>query len=321
MKEGKEETERRGCKRREESTDQPIVASPLIQYYHFLSDSLLRPSSLLVIYYLIDLLFDLVSMRNAGDLAGQLSRSYLPSLSGADTNTGTDTGADMGAYGSSTGKGERKSYGYGRFSFPQHYSSDGHNGIIGNYDDDNNDGDDDDDDDDDDDEGDAGGDSDCHGILSLIATQIFEQKQKEREKAVEMSFLMRMEEERREAEKERERIQALAVSEMEEELRAEVEYEQEQERERERVRDRDREMTNEAKSSNSRSRDRRGEQGTEQGTEEGEEEVDEEESPQHFWDSLLRKPLFGSTADSRSRSRSRIPADDSADSLKRFAGK
>ena len=132
---------------------------------------------------------------------------------------------------------------------------------------------------------------------------------------------MRIEEERREGEMEKERIQALAVSEMEEELRAEVEYEQEQEQERERVRERDREMTNEAKSSNSRSRDIRGEQGTEggEGEGEGEEEGDEEESPQHFWDSLLRKPLFGSTADSRSRSR--IPADDSADSLKRSTGK
>jgi hypothetical protein len=260
------------------------------------------------------LVLDSLSMRNAGDLAGQLSRSYLPSLSDADTHTGTHTGTDIGAYGSSTGKGERKTYGNGRFTFPQHYSSDGHHGIIGNYDDDNND--------DDEDDGKAGGDSDCHGILSLIATQIFEQKQKEREKALENSFLMRIEEERREGEKEKERIQALAVSEMEEELRAEVEYEQEQERERERVRERDREMTNEAKSSNSRSRDRRGEQGTEGGTEGGEgegEEGDEEESPQHFWDSLLRKPLFGSTADSRSRSR--IPADDSADSLKRSAGK
>ena len=248
-----------------------------------------------------------MSLRNVGDLAGQLSRSYLPSLHDDDVDTHSGLHTGIGTDGDK--KGERKTYGNGRFTFPQHYAIDGHHSVIGNYDDDDNN----DNKNDDDDDEDAGGDSDCHGILSLIATQIFEQKQKEKEKATQNSYLTGVEEDRREKEKELERIQALAVSEMEEELRAEVEYEQEQERERERQR----EAPNDVLSAYSRSKERSGEQGMEieVDVEEGE---GEEESPQHFWDSLLRKPLFTTTSDTRSRSR--VLSEDSSDSLKRSVG-
>ena len=253
-----------------------------------------------LIHFHLYLLLHSVSLRNVGDLAGQLSRSYLPSLHD-DDDVDVD---DVGTNGDK--KGVRKTYGNGRFTFPQHYAIDGHHSAIGNYDDENND--------DNDDDEDAGGDSDCHGILSLIATQIFEQKQKEKEKAAQNSFLAGIEEDRREKEKEKERIQALAVSEMEEELRAEVEYEQEQERERERK------ARNDVLSAYSRGKERSGEQGIEVDVgEEGEGEGEgEEESPQHFWDSLLRKPLFTTASDSRSRSR--VLTEDSSDSLKRSIG-
>ena len=250
-----------------------------------------------------------MSLRNVGDLAGQLSRSYLPSLHDDDVNTYTGLHTGVGTDGDK--KGERKTYGNGRFTFPQHYAIDGHHSVIGNYDDDDNNNDDDDDED-------AGGDSDCHGILSLIATQIFEQKQKAKEKAAQDSYLTGVEEDRREKEKELERIQALAVSEMEEELRAEVEYEQEQEREREREMEREKEAPNDVVSAYFRGKERSGELGLEVDVEDEGEGEGEEESPQHFWDSLLRKPLFTTTSDSRSRSR--VLSEDSSDSLKRSVG-
>ena len=247
-------------------------------------------------------------MRNVGQLSGMLSQSYVPKLPEySDTKV-------------------RKTYGNGKFKFPRNYEDDERDGVVG-YDGG-------DSDDDSDGEGEGEGDE-YHNVVSLIASEIYEQKKKEKNISIENENekfrILQLQNEKDFdneillAEKEREDIQNNYIHEKMKLLEAVVLKEIEDEKNQELINERneynlrkkhnrnqydmndseeesDIQLNNYDHNEND-SDDNMGSR--ERGRERGR-EVDDQ-TPLHFWDSLLRKPLSPQETDSREGSR--IPAE------------
>ena len=203
--------------------------------------------------YLFFHFFLLVSLRNVGELAGVLSRTYIPSL---------DEGNEK----------QRSTYGNGRFKFPNNYKNDNFNGYGGyNNQEEEEEGEEEDEEDEDED------DTDNHYIVSLIACEIFQQKQREKELAreEERNFSL-LEEERCRVERLNE-LHAIAIFEMKEEREKEIIRIKDLEREREE------EMLRAKEENEKREREDR-----------EKEQIHANaglNNSMHFWDDLLLKPL------------------------------
>ena len=224
-----------------------------------------------------------MSLRNVGELAGVLSRTYVPTL--GDHN-----------------KKERSTYGNGRFKFPENYQNDGNNGNFVGFG--VNDGDEEDEEEENEEEEEEDN-NDNHYIVSLIACEIFQQKQKEKDFAVEKErnkFLIEGEKGRVER---LNQLHAIAMHDMKEERERENERGREREREKEvgREREREREIGREKEVGKEKEKNRmigevdyrtadvevdRGKEERIKVEKESKNSINESKS---FWDALLLKPL------------------------------
>ena len=292
--------------------------------------TLFPASSCLFFFFLFVLL--LVSLRNVGQLSGMLSQSYAPKLPECSDSK------------------IRKTYGNGKFKFPRNYEDDERDGVIG-YDDSDNDS-----DNDSDEEGEGeGGDNEYHNIVSLIASEIFEQKKKEKKLFIENENekfrILQMQNENDLnneillAEKEREEIENNYIHEKMKLLEAVVMKEIEDEKIAELLNERnDRNNYNSRNNNNINNNRNRNRSQCDMSDSEGESDIQfnnyndkeynsddniinrereksrekrergrersrevDDQTPLHFWDSLLRKPLSPQGTDSRLGSK--VPAE------------
>ena len=183
-----------------------------------------------------------------------LNRTYIPSLSDVNVK-------------------QRSTYGNGRFKFPNNYQNDNSNGFHGGYDNQQEE----EEEEEEEEEVEEEDDADNHYIVSLIACEIFQQKQREKDLAreEERNFSL-LEEERGRVERLNE-LHAIAIFEMKEEREKEIIKIKEIEREREEENLREKEEEEK--------RDRENREKEQISASEG---INDSKK---FWDDLLLKPL------------------------------
>ena len=195
-----------------------------------------------------------VSLRNVGELAGVLSRTYVPSLDGDS-------------------KKQRSTYGNDRFDFPANYRNDENEGVFVGYRHNGMEGNEREEDEENEEEEEADEvEEDNHRIVSLIASEIFQRRQKEMEAL--------REEQRLDSEMEEERIRVLRLVELQSIALGGVSRKGERDQGGVEVFEGEDEIEDETEN-----------MGEKEMEDDVEKEVEVEEDTQMFWDSLLLKPI------------------------------
>ena len=181
--------------------------------------------------------------------------------------------------GENSGRETRKTYGNGRFKFPQNYENDQNIGNVGGYGYNDNRSESDEEEEEEDREGEGGGEGEeeednSYNIVSIIANEIFQQKKKERDAETERILRFREKTENEELFRIQriKDLESLALEEIENELREDVrnEYEDETFESMESVKEKERGGESGGERGGGRGGEREGDRGT--GGERGERE-------------------------------------------------